>query len=103
MKILLIDAINLWITSEDQDLDHLEQIVLPIGLMYLASYAQNNIDSALDFKIVNYLVDLKNADGLEKELDQFNPQIVGVRGINIFSDLFHEITKQVKATINQLL
>ena len=60
-------------------------ISLPLGLMYLSSYIKTHIDNC-EIRIIKSLVDFKSEDEFFDILHDFNPEIIGLRGISIYLD-----------------
>ena len=95
MKILLVDANYNWLNKRE-DLFDLEQIIPPIGLMYIASYLQQKLKGQVEVKIINRIADCNSEEDLLNALKEFNPDVVGIRSLNIYKDVFHETVSTVK-------
>jgi anaerobic magnesium-protoporphyrin IX monomethyl ester cyclase len=94
-KILLVDAQGYWLKKGDSDVD---QVVLPLGLMHLASAVKREVGDAVEVKIANSVVDLGNND--EKVIQDWiayeNPDIIGIRGITRYAAEFKKIAHMSK-------
>lgn len=99
-RVLLIEAIGRW-TTQDSELEY-EQVVLPLGLMYLSSFVKREIDSSLNVRILNVLTDISPGVGLRGVIEDFDPHVVGVRGLTLFEGIFDDVlavAKEVDASI----
>ena len=63
-SISMIDVLDFCFTGNRPNLHYLEQIIPPLGLIQLATYAQQRLKEKVEFKIVSQVVDCKN----QKEL-----------------------------------
>jgi len=102
LRILLIEAQSNWFTKGGPRLlePDFDIIIPPIGLIYIATYLKDKLKNNIQVKIIDLVADfLKSPNleiGLEDILKEYNPDIVGIRGVNIFSEQFHETTKIIK-------
>ncbi len=97
-RILLIDPTDQWITN-NRVLKHHDQVMLPIGLMYLSSYLKQQMGDQIDVKIVSTIVDFNGPEDLEELLIDYAPDIVGVRCVIFYA----EQVKEIVATARQIL
>src|SRR5690349_14542058 len=97
-KILLIDPTDQWITN-NRVLKHHDQVMLPIGLMYLSAYLKQQLADKVDIKIVSTIVDLTGPESLRQLLVDFAPDIVAVRCVIFYA----EQISQILETARQLL
>ncbi len=95
LKILFIDANSSWLIQR-KDLFDLEQIIPPIGLMYIGTYLKHKFGNLLQVKIINKLMDCPLPPDLRNHLKEYEPDIVGIRGLNIYKKAFHETAKTIK-------
>ena len=88
-RILLIDPTTPWITNSSV-LKNQDQVMLPIGLMYLSSYLKERLGDRVEVRIVSTIVDLPEPDDLESLLAEFQPDVVGIRCVisENFADIF---------------
>ena len=97
MKVLLIDVQSYWIGKHSLDLDIiLPSQLTPVGLMYIASYLKDKLKKNVDIKIINGFIDYRSDKDLVSILKEYNPDIVGMRGVNIFAKQFHLTAKMIK-------
>ncbi|MFC2167001.1 B12-binding domain-containing radical SAM protein [Acidobacteriota bacterium] len=95
LKILLVDANSSWLIKKD-DISDLEQIIPPIGLMYIATYLNQQFKDQIQVKIINMVADKVTPQNFDVCLQDFSPDIVGLRGMNIYKGIFHQISTSVK-------
>jgi len=93
-KVLLIDANSNWLTQRN-DLSDLEQIVPPIGLMYVGTYIQKSIEN-ISVKIINMVADIDSSEMFTTELQKYQPQFIGIRGLSVYSEVFHDTAIRIK-------
>jgi len=102
-RILLIDASGSWLAKEhEHELSHLEQIVLPVGLMYLSSSLKKSFGKRVKTKVINLVVDCKNNSALDKILGSYKPDVVGIRGMSIYADTYFEVADKIKNYNNEI-
>jgi radical SAM superfamily enzyme YgiQ (UPF0313 family) len=97
-RILLIDPTDPWITN-NRVLKHHDQVMLPIGLMYLSAYLKQFWDDRLEIKIVSTIVDLSGPEDLVALFQSYRPDIVGVRCVIFYSE---EVVRIVQAAREML-
>jgi anaerobic magnesium-protoporphyrin IX monomethyl ester cyclase len=95
MKVLLIEANRSWLVKNKQ-LSHLEQIILPVGLMYLSGSLKKHFKNDIQTKIISLITDCRNNNDLDKILADYKPDIVGIKGISIYRDAYYEVASKVK-------
>jgi anaerobic magnesium-protoporphyrin IX monomethyl ester cyclase len=101
-RILLIDAQGPWLKKLPGEVD---QVVLPLGLMYLASYAREVLGEDVEFKIYQSLVDLNDNDpeAIEACIRREKPDIVGIRGMTRYQAQFEQIASLARAHSDALI
>lgn len=99
-KILLIDANGKWISKHKKIA---EQVVLPIGLMYLSSYIKEHLEHPVDIKLLNTLIDLNDISDIRQEIKHFEPDLIAVRvlsaNFDYFRDLISEFPNNLKVVV----
>ena len=100
-KVILIDAQGYWLKRNHDEVD---QVVLPLGLMYLAAYSREVFGDKVEFKIYNSMVDFDNdAVMIEECVRRERPDIVGIRGMTRYQREFAQIAKIAKAHSEALI
>ena len=89
-RILLIDPTDPWITN-NKLLKHHDQVMLPIGLMYLSAYLKQHLLGRTEIKIVSTIVDAPSPGDLEALMRDFQPEIVGVRCVIFYAEQIQRI------------
>jgi len=101
LKILLINADSSWLIKRS-DLSDLEQVIPPIGLMYIATYLKYKLKSYVEVKAISRIADCVSQQELISILKEYRPDVVGLRGLNIYKQVFHQtavVLKQFKSNI----
>ena len=95
LRILLINADQSWVCRV-KHLSDLEMIHPPVGLLYLAAYLKDKFCEFVQVKVLSRVVDCPKDEEFLEILRQFNPDIVGIRGMIIHKEIFHETARQAK-------
>lgn len=90
VRILLIDPTDAWITNR-RVLKHHDQVMLPIGLMYLSAYLKERLGRRVEVRIISTIVDLSGPDDLADLLGSFLPDIIGVRCVIFYAEQIQQI------------
>jgi len=96
-KILLIDANDKWL-SKDKKIG--EQVVLPIGLMYLSAYLKKFLTLPFEIKLVNTIIDTDTPEDLQNIIKEFNPDLIGIRLLSVNFDYFEKLLSLIPQGIN---
>jgi len=67
----------------------------PLGLMYLMSYLNQQKGGQVQGKIAKSRIDFENYDELRIMLEEFKPDVIGVRTLTLFARFFHETTAKI--------
>ena len=102
LKILLIDPTSPWITNNSV-LKHHDQVMLPAGLMYLSAYLKERMADRLDIRVVSTMVDLPKPEDLDTLLQDFVPDVVGIRCVIFFSEQIKVIAERVRTLLPDTL
>ncbi len=68
----------------------------PLGLMYLLTYLNREFGSKIQGKILKSMVDFDGFEELRNLLDDFRPQVIGIRTLSLYKDFFHEAVSLIK-------
>jgi len=101
LKILLVDANSSWLLK-DKSMQDLEQIIPPLGLMYIATIIKGRFSNKIEVKLINAVMDCPSNNDFSKIVEEFRPDLVGIRGLNIYKERFHQfaqISKRIKEDI----
>ncbi len=97
IKLLLIDFQGYSADNDSKLYDNL--ISLPLGPMYLSSYIKNYMKNC-EIRVIKSLVDFKSEDEFFGILNDFEPDIIGMRGISIFLDALLKCAEKIKKVIS---
>lgn len=99
-RVLLVEANNMskWVGSTMPYEVHIP----PLGLMYVAASARQ-AHPEIEFRIVESSLQFLSTERLAKLLDEFQPDVVGIRSIAFFLEEMQRIATAVKAWGNVLL
>lgn len=87
LNVLLLDLSQLF--SGDADAYN-ELAEPPLGLMYLLTYAQQQLPGRVNGKIAKSLFDFDNYEELKELIDTFKPDVIGVRTLTYYEQFFHK-------------
>jgi amino acid adenylation domain-containing protein len=94
LKVLFMDLSDLF-SGERQDILHGE-IVEPLGLMYLATHLKKEFAGAVDVKVIKARVDFDDYEALKRIIEDFNPNLVGIRSLSYYKDFFHHTVSLIR-------
>jgi amino acid adenylation domain-containing protein len=92
-KVLLLDTSQEFSSTGRLIYDVVEP---PLGLMYLISALYKEFGNKIAGKIAKSRIDFDNFHELNALLDEFKPDIIGIRSLTVFKDLFHRAASMVK-------
>jgi radical SAM superfamily enzyme YgiQ (UPF0313 family) len=93
-KILLINVSTHFTKSRDvSEYDVLEP---PLGLIALQTYLNNHFKEKIHGKIIKTRVDFDSFDDLNKIIENFMPDAIGVSAMTFHKDFFHETIKNIR-------
>ncbi len=92
-RILLLDLSQNFSHRSDRFRDLLEP---PLGLMNLLTYLNRQLGDHVKGRIAKAQIDFDNFDRLKALLDEFKPQLIGIRTLNFFKDFFHETAAMIR-------
>jgi radical SAM superfamily enzyme YgiQ (UPF0313 family) len=92
-RVLLIEANQMtkWVGSTMPWEVHIP----PLGLMYLASYMRQ-VNPGIECRIVESSLHVPDAESLARLLDEFHPDVVGIRSIAFFLEELQRISTAVR-------
>ncbi|NIM11557.1 MAG: AMP-binding protein, partial [Candidatus Aminicenantes bacterium] len=93
LKILLLDMSQSF-TEDTQLLDELFEA--PLGLMYLMTYLHREFGSQINGKIAKSRVDFDSYAGLRTLLEEFKPDVIGIRTLTFYKDFFHKTAALIR-------
>ncbi len=93
-RILLMDLSDLF-SGKKQDILHGE-IVEPLGLMYLATYLKQELGGRITVKVIKARVDFDDYHALKSILEEFAPDLLGIRSLSYYKDFFHHTISSIR-------
>jgi len=93
LKVLLLDISQYFSGERNVLYDVYEP---PLGLMYLMSYLKQQKRNKINGKIAKSRMDFDNYSELKELLDEFQPDVIGVRALSLFKDFFHKIVARIR-------
>jgi amino acid adenylation domain-containing protein/thioester reductase-like protein len=93
LKILLLDA-SQHFTSQSVRLNELMEP--PLGLMYLLSHLKRSFGRKVNGKISKSLIDFNSFEELKQLLEEFKPDLIGIRCLTFYKDFFHQIVAKMR-------
>jgi amino acid adenylation domain-containing protein len=93
LKVLLLDLSQVFSSESNLIYDVVEQ---PLGLMYLMSYLNHQFGDRISGRIVKSRIDFDSFVELKDLLKQFQPDIIGIRSLTYYMDLFHQTVALIR-------
>ncbi|MDQ1351780.1 MAG: hypothetical protein QG657_2085, partial [Acidobacteriota bacterium] len=87
LRILLLESSKFFSSGDSMLYDVLES---PLGLLYLLTYLNREFGGKIKGKIAHARVDFDDYDGLKAILEEFEPDVIGVRTLIFYKDFFHQ-------------
>jgi hypothetical protein len=92
LRLLLIDISALFSNNTSE----YNVIEPPLGLMALLSYINQEFKDSVEGMICKSRIDFDSYEELYNLIRNFNPDIIGIRTINFYKCLFHEIIAYIR-------
>jgi len=102
LRILFIDPSEPWVTNNPK-LKYLEQVMIPIGLMYLSAFLKEKFLNKIETKIISTIVDLNKIEQIENVLEEFVPDIIGIRSVIFYNETVNALTRICKTKLPDAL
>jgi radical SAM superfamily enzyme YgiQ (UPF0313 family) len=68
----------------------------PLGLIYMLSYLNQQLGSKVKGKIAKSGIDFDNFDQLKTLIEEFKPEIIGIRTLTLFKKFFHQTVEKIR-------
>jgi amino acid adenylation domain-containing protein/non-ribosomal peptide synthase protein (TIGR01720 family) len=68
----------------------------PLGLMCLMSYLKQQLGTKINGKIAKSRIDFDSYPGLKELLDEFKPDVIGVRTLTYYKEFFHRTVAVIR-------
>ncbi len=93
-KILLINISTHF--TKDKDISEYDVLEPPLGLIALQSYLNRTFKEKINGQIVKSRVDFDSYEDLNKIIEDFNPDLIGVSSMTFHKDFFHEAILKIR-------
>jgi amino acid adenylation domain-containing protein len=93
LRVLMLDVTHFFSDNDDVFADATEP---PLGAMYLLSYLNWRWGKKVKGKIAKSRIDFDSYGQLKKLLDDFNPDVIGIRALSHYKDFFHETVSVIR-------
>lgn len=68
----------------------------PLGHMYLLTYLYEKLGSKINGRICKSRVDFDNYNELKKIIDEFKPDVIGIRTLTLYKDFMHKSVAMIR-------
>jgi len=93
LNLLLLDISQYFSGERDVLYDVCEP---PLGLMYLMTGLKQQQGNKINGKIAKSRMDFDNYSELKELLDEFQPDVIGIRSLSLFKDFFHQAIAKIR-------
>ena len=93
LRILFLDLSQYFTADRGEVYDVVEA---PLGQIYLLSYLNEVFGSKISGKIAKARIDFDRYDELKKLIDEFKPDVIGIRTLSIYKDFFHKTVSVIR-------
>ncbi|MCU0288692.1 MAG: condensation domain-containing protein, partial [Acidobacteria bacterium] len=87
LRVLLLDMSQLFTGQSDFAYDVMGEA--PLGMLYLLTYLNHCFGAKIKGKIAKSRMDFDSFTQLKTLLDEFQPDVIGLRTLSIYKDFFH--------------
>ena len=82
--------------TKDKDVSEYDVLEPPLGLIALQTYLNKKLGEKIHGKIIKTRVDFDNYDELEKIVNKFKPDLIGVSAMTFHNDYFHAAIAEIR-------
>ncbi len=94
LRIFLIDLTQSFNQETASQVD--KMVEAPLGLMYLLTYLNQELGSKIQGKIVKSRIDFDSFEELDSLMDDWQPQVIGIRTLSLYKEFFHKTVQRIK-------
>nr|WP_314464357.1 non-ribosomal peptide synthetase [uncultured Clostridium sp.] len=94
LKILFLDLSQYF--SEDNNKMLYDVIEPPLGHMYIMTYLKHVFGDRIHGKIAKSRIDFNSYDELKSLIEEFKPDVIGVRTLTFYQDFFHQTLQLIR-------
>ena len=96
LRVLLLDLSQFFSTDKSAEFFYDVAGEAPLGLMYLLTYLNRSLGSGIKGRIARSRIDFNSFRELKVLLEEFDPQVIGVRSLHIYQDFFHQALARIR-------
>ena len=93
LRVLFLDMSQHFSSQEKMLYDVAEP---PLGGMYVMTYLQQQLGPKVKVKILKSHTDFNSHEELKALLEEFQPQVIGIRTLTFYRDFFHQTTALIR-------
>jgi amino acid adenylation domain-containing protein len=93
LRVLLLD-LSLYFSGQGDGVYNVKEV--PLGLMYLATYAHRQFGDRVHCKIAKSGMDFDSYEELKALLPEYNPHLIGIRTLSFYKEFFHEVVYSLR-------
>ena len=94
VKLLLINISTYF--TKDRNISEYDVLEPPLGLIALLSYANKIFGEKIEGKIIKSRVDFDSYKELNKIIDNFDPDLIGISTMTFHKNFFHQAIKNIR-------
>jgi amino acid adenylation domain-containing protein len=94
LRILLLD-LSQFFSNESENMLY-DVVEAPLGLMNLSTYLEERIGNKINVKIAKSRIDFDNFKEFRLILNEFEPEIIGIRSLTFYRDFFHKTVALIR-------
>jgi amino acid adenylation domain-containing protein len=94
LKILLLD-LSQYLSKTEGDMGY-DMVEPPLGLMYLLTALKREFGDKINGKIAKSRIDFSNYRELKHLIEEFKPDIIGIRTLTYYRDFFHQTAAMIR-------
>ncbi|MCP4157183.1 MAG: AMP-binding protein, partial [bacterium] len=98
-RVLLMDLDLLFSKESDILYDLVDE---PLGLMYLKTHMEKQLGKRVQVRIVKSRLDFDNYGELKEILEEYRPQVIGVRTLTFFRNFVHKTIAMIRQWGNRM-
>jgi len=87
LRILFLDLTQYFSRETDMLYDVVEP---PLGAMYIMTYLEEQLGEKMAGQILKSRIDFDSYDELKARLEEFRPDVIGVRSLTFYRDFYHK-------------
>jgi amino acid adenylation domain-containing protein len=93
LRLLILDLTTFFSDEHDVFYDMIEP---PLGPMAVFTYLNQKFGSKINGKIAKSRLDFDNYAGLKDLLDEFKPEVIGIRALTYYKEFFHKTAAMIR-------